>query len=148
MKWLLDTNVISEGVRKRPDETVVNWLAAQSKEDITVSIISIAELLSGISKVIDDTRRQELERWVRTEVLSSSRGRRLPVTTQILVIWLQLSRKLRIRGETKDPSDLLLASTAKAFGLTLVTRNTRHFAKTGITVYNPWTDETQDMEAP
>src|SRR5438270_433152 len=85
----------------------------------------------------------DLERWVRTEVLSSSRGRRLPVTTEISVIWLQLSRKLRIRGETKDPSDLLLASTAKAFGLTLVTRNTRHFAKTGITVYNPWTDETQ-----
>ena len=148
MKWLLDTNVISEGVRKRPDQTVLSWISAQSKENIAVSIVSVAELLSGILAVTDDTRRRELEQWVRTEVVSSSRGRRLPVTTEILMIWLQLSRKLRIRGETKDPSDLLLASTAKAFGLILVTRNMRHFANTGITVYNPWSDEMQEMEAP
>ena len=62
--------------------------------------------------------------------------------------WLQLSRKLRVRGETKDPSDLLLAATARTYALTLVTRNTRHFANTGITVYNPWSDETHQMEAP
>ena len=62
--------------------------------------------------------------------------------------WLQLSRKLRVRSETKDPPDLLLAATAQTYGLTLVTRNTRDFANTGITVYNPWTDETHTMEAP
>jgi hypothetical protein len=127
---------------------VIGWIAAQARDDIAISVVSVAELLNGISAVADDARRQELTEWMTTEVLSSTRRRRLPVTTEILMAWLQLSRKLRVRGETKDPPDLLLAATAQTCGLTVVTRNTRHFANTGITVYNPWTDETHTMEAP
>ncbi len=148
MRWLLDTNIISESVRKRPDRGVIGWIAAQARDDIAISVVSVAELLNGISTVADDARRQELTEWITTEVLSSTRRRRLPVTTEILMAWLQLSRKLRVRGETKDPPDLLLAATAQTYGLTVVTRNTRHFANTGITVYNPWTNETHTMEAP
>ena len=148
MRWLLDTNIISESVRKRPDRGVIGWIAAQARDDIAISVVSVAELLNGISTVADDARRQELTEWITTEVLSSTRRRRLPVTTEILMAWLQLSRKLRVRGETKDPPDLLLAATAQTYGLTVVTRNTRHFANTGITVYNPWTNETHTMETP
>ena len=148
MRWLLDTNVISESVRKRPDRAVIGWIAAQGRDDIAISLVSVAELLNGISTLADDARRQELTEWMATEVLSSTRKRRLPVTTEILMAWLQLSRKLRVRGETKDPPDLLLAATAQTYGLTIVTRNTRHFANTGITVYNPWTNETHKMETP
>jgi len=148
VRWLLDTNVISESVRKRPDRVVIGWIAAQDRDDIAISVVSVAELLNGISTLADDARRQELTEWMATEVLSSTRRRRLPVTTEIFMAWLQLSRKLRVRGETKDPPDLLLAATAQTYGLTLVTRNTRDFANTGITVYNPWTDETHTMEAP
>jgi len=148
VRWLLDTNVISESVRKRPDLTVTGWITAQSHDDIAISIVSVAELLDGISTLDDDARRQELTEWMATEVLNWTRRRRLPVTTEILMAWLQLSRKLRARGETKDPPDLLLAATAQTYGLIIVTRNIRHFANTGITVYNPWTDETHEMEAP
>jgi predicted nucleic acid-binding protein len=135
-------------VRKQPDRAVIGWIAAQDRDDIAISLVSVAELLNGISTLADDARRQELTEWMATEVLSSTRRRRLPVTTEILMTWLQLSRKLRVRGETKDPPDLLLAATAQTYRLTIVTRNTRHFANTGITVYNPWTNETQKMEAP
>ena len=148
MRWLLDTNVISESVRKRPDRALIGWIVAQGRDDIAISLVSVAELLNGISTLADDARRQELTEWMATEVLSSTRKRRLPVTTEILMAWLQLSRKLRVRGETKDPPDLLLAATAQTYGLTIVTRNTRHFANTGITVYNPWTNETHKMETP
>jgi predicted nucleic acid-binding protein len=126
----------------------MNWLAAQSRDDIAISIVSVAELLNGIASVVDDTRKRELTQWVTIEVLGSSRARRLRVTTEILMVWLQLSQRLRARRETRDPADLLLAATAQAHHLIFVTRNTRHFANTGITVYNPWTDETLKMEAP
>jgi toxin FitB len=148
VKWLLDTNVISEGVRKRPNPTVVNWVVAQKAEDVAISSVSVAELLDGVSSMTDGERRRQFTTWIASEVMSAARGRVLPVTTEILVAWLQLSQKLRALGKTRDPADLLLASTAEVFELTLVTRNTRHFALTGITVYNPWTDETQKMEAP
>lgn len=148
MKWLLDTNVISEGVRKRPNPAVVSWISTQKVDDIGISSVSVAELLNGVSAMTDGEQRQQLTNWVASEVLSSIRGRTLPVTTDILVFWLQLSRKLRGRGETRDPADLLIASTAQVFGLILATRNMRHFANTGITVYNPWTSETTKMEAP
>jgi toxin FitB len=148
VKWLLDTNVISEGVRKRPDQTVMSWVTAQKAEDVAISSISIAELLNGVSAMVDEERQQQFTTWIASEVISAMRGRTLPVTTEILVAWLQLSRSLRVRRETRDPADLLLAATADLFDLTLATRNVRDFALTGITVYNPWTDETLRMDAP
>jgi predicted nucleic acid-binding protein len=148
VKWLLDTNVLSEGVRKRPDPAVVSWVAARKAEDLAISSVTIAELLNGVSAMADGERRQQLMTWIASEVLNATRGRTLPVTTEILVTWLQLSQKLRVRRETRDPADLLLAATAEVFELTLATRNVRHFAFTGIAVYNPWTGETLRMEAP
>jgi predicted nucleic acid-binding protein len=61
---------------------------------------------------------------------------------------MALGRRLGARGRPQSAPDLLLAATARRHELTLVTRNTRDFANTGITVYNPWTDETVKMEAP
>jgi hypothetical protein len=72
----------------------------------------------------------------------------LTIDTDILVQWLDLQRLLKARGQTRSPADLLLAATAHIHDLILVTRNTRDFANTGITVYNPWTDETHRMEVP
>ncbi|MGB9368968.1 MAG: type II toxin-antitoxin system VapC family toxin [Xanthobacteraceae bacterium] len=147
MSWLLDTNVISEGVRKRPDRTVFDWVSSRSTDDIAISAVSVAELLDGVAAIADAERRKWFMRWIDSEIVTSIHGRILPVTTEILVIWLRLSRAFRARGLPRDPADLLLAATAHAHHLTLATRNTRHFANTGITVYNPWTDETHKMEA-
>jgi|GEM_PF-4198359 len=72
----------------------------------------------------------------------------LTIDTDILVQWLDLQRLLAARRQTRSTADLLLAATTAASGLTMVTRNPCDFALTGITVYNPWTDETHNMEAP
>jgi predicted nucleic acid-binding protein len=61
---------------------------------------------------------------------------------------LRLSRALRARRITRDPSDMLIVSTARSNNLTLVTRNVRNFANTGVVVYDPWRDETHEMEQP
>ena len=72
----------------------------------------------------------------------------IPISSDILTDWLRLSRSLRLSGKSKDPADLLIASTARIHGLTLVTRNVRDFADTGVVVYDPWNDQTHRMDPP
>jgi toxin FitB len=146
VKWLLDTNVVSEGVRKTPNSKVVSWIAAESPKDTAISIVTLAELRDGALTVGDEAKRRLLTEWIDTEIVDSFGSRTLPLTTEILIDWVGLSRKLRAKGRTRDPADLLLAATARVHGLNLVTRNARHFAGTGVVVYDPWTSETHRME--
>jgi predicted nucleic acid-binding protein len=120
----------------------------QPREMMAISLITVAELHHGILLSENAEQRQELSSWLDNEVLPSFANRVLPITLDITIHWLELLRGIMARRQTRAPTDLLLAATAHGHGLTLVTRNTRDFANTGITVYNPWTDETQQMEAP
>lgn len=148
MKWLLDTNVVSETVTPRPNPRVLGWFHAQPTPDIAISVVTLAELQHGVWLTKDQIKRSELARWVDTYVMSLFASRMLAVNTDILIHWLELQRLLSARRQTRAPPDLLLAATAQMHDLTLVTRNIRDFANTGITVYNPWTDETLKMETP
>lgn len=146
MKWLLDTNVVSEGVRPRPHPAVLAWTADQSEQDIAISVVTLAELRSGIRQVQQHGLRHRLAEWVETEVTRSFAGRTLPLTVEILTDWLLLARGLRALGRPQSAPDLLIAATARVHSLILVTRNVRDFADTGILVYDPWTGETHKME--
>jgi predicted nucleic acid-binding protein len=148
VKWLLDTNVISENVSHQANENVRRWIAAQTLEDIGLSAVTLAELIDGIERTADERRKNELTAWLDAGVISQFRNRTVPVSVEILLDWLGLTRKLGARGRPQAAADLLIASTCRVHDLTLATRNTRDFANTGITVYNPWTDKTQQMEAP
>ena len=147
MKWLIDTNVVSETATLRPNPRVLHWFGAQPTQDITISIVTVAELQHGVLLAQNQDRRTELANWIDRDVFTLFAGRILTIDTAILVHWLDLQRLLAARRQPRSPADLLLAATAAAQGLTLVTRNTRDFANTGITVYNPWTNETHTMEA-
>jgi predicted nucleic acid-binding protein len=70
------------------------------------------------------------------------------LTQDVLVDWLILSRKLAVRGISRTAPDLLIAATARVGDLTVVTRNVRDFADTGVVVYDPWNDQTHRMDAP
>lgn len=146
MKWVLDTNVVSEIGRKRPSPAVLAWTARQPTEDTAISIVTLAELRSGADAAPDERQRRELIAWLDDTVLRSFDGRVLPLTLQILTDWVSSGRRLAASRTTREASDLLIASTARIHNLTVVTRNTRDFEGTGVTVYNPWTGETQKME--
>ena len=148
MTWLLDTNVVSDSVRDRPDPAVSRWIAEIPRAEAAISIVTLAELWDGAASVSDEARRRQLMNWVENEVTPIFEQRTLPLTRDVLAAWLRLSRKLRVRQITRDPSDMLIASTALSHNLTLVTRNVRDFANTGILVYDPWHDETHKMEQP
>jgi predicted nucleic acid-binding protein len=148
VKWLLDTNVVSDSVRDRPHPAVSGWIAGVAREDAAISIVTYAELWDGATSAVDNTKRERLTEWVQVEIRQGFHDRTLPLTADILVDWLRLSRKLSARRITRDASDLLIASTARMHDLILVTRNVRDFADTGILVYDPWTGETHKMERP
>lgn len=148
MKWLLDTNVLSESVRERPNRFVARWLSEQPRIALAISLVTVAEVQHGILLTEDAIHARRLSRWVDEEILPSFADRILPITLDITIRWLGLLRASMARRQNRAPADLFLAATARIHNLTLVTRNTRDFANTGITVYNPWTDETHTMEAP
>lgn len=148
MKWLLDTNVISETVRNRPHRSIIDWIAAERPEDLAISIVTLSELLDGVATDRNETRRRQLTAWVEIEVSDRFRDRTLPLTSNVLIDWLRLGRRLRAGGRSREAADLLIAATARVHKLTLVTRNIRDFADTGVVVYDPWTGKTRQMDAP
>ena len=148
MRWLLDTNVISESVRLRPNSRVSKWMADVAPQDLAISILSIAELRDGIATARDERRRAALKQWFDAEILPRFGNQILPATEDVLTDWLGVSRRLRKTGRPRDPADMLLASTARVHNLTLATRNVKHFADTGIVVYDPWNGETHRMKEP
>jgi toxin FitB len=145
VKWLLDTNVVSEGIRLRPNRKVVSWVEQHPLDDLAISIVTMAELQDGAASGGSEDR---LAQWLEDTVLPSFAERTLPLTLPVLIEWIRLSRRLAAERMTRKASDLLIAATAQHHGLTVVTRNLRDFVPTGVAVYNPWTDETRKMEAP
>jgi predicted nucleic acid-binding protein len=147
VNWLLDTNVVSEMAKQRPHDRVVEWLAARPSDDTAISVVTIAELRTGAARA-DIERRQGLLRWIDATVAEWVGERCLQLTIEILVDWLTLTRQLGAKGITRDAPDLLLAATSRVHGLTVVTRNVRHFANTGVVVYDPWNGKTHYMDTP
>lgn len=145
MKWLLDTNVVSEGIRARPNADVLAWMSHQSESDVAISVVTLAELQYGASHVAPSDRRRTIERWLESEV---SQRTILALTLDVLADWLSLARQLDASGRPQSAPDLLIAATARVHSLVLVTRNLRNFVKTGLVLYDPWTGETHKMEQP
>jgi predicted nucleic acid-binding protein len=146
VRWLLDTNVVSESVQPRPNRVVAAWIARQPDDLMAISMVTLAELREGAASNPNERRRGELLQWLDVTVTAWFAERTLPVTLEILMDWLDAGRRLARQGMTRNPADLLIAATARVHGLIIVSRNVRDFAGTGIVVYDPWTSETHRME--
>ena len=135
--YLLDTNAISEPKRVRPDPAVLNWLGDQLPTDLHLSVISVGELRRGVIRLEPGRRREDLDYWLAQLILRFD-DRILPVDMDVTERWASLAEGQRAVGRTADMTDELIAATAHVHGLTIVTRNVRHFEHTGCRVLSPW----------
>ncbi len=138
MAWLLDTNVLSEGRKPRPEPRVTAFYNTQPLNQLYISTVNIAEIRFGIELQEDPTRRAELNEWLTLTLRPAFAGRILTVTEDILLKWRLLMEDGRKRGHTYSHPDLLLAATALQHGLIVVTRDRSDFDKARVSVFNPW----------
>jgi toxin FitB len=136
--WLLDTNVLSELRRPKPQPRVVAFIAAQPLDLLYVSAVSLAEIRFGIELVADANHRAELTDWLNHNVRPLFEDRVLPVSEDVMFKWRLLVEAGRKSRHTFSQPDLLIAATAAHHGLTVVSRDVSDYEKAGVPVLNPW----------
>jgi|SRR5215218_4082709 len=138
MRYLLDTNFLSETGKPRPDPGVVRWTRQQSPFDLFVSVLSLGEIRKGVELRAPDARRAEVEGWLTNILPKQFYGRIFPVDVNVALEWGRLTAEGQRKGRVVPGIDGLLIATAIVHGLTLVTRNERDCSGRGVSVLNPW----------
>ncbi len=135
--FLLDTNVISEMIKKTPDPTVMDWLYRVESDHVRISVLTLAEINRGILRLDDGKKKNDLLLWFDT-FTAQFKDKTVAVDDRVAVSWGALAAMAERNGRTLHPADTLIAATAYVHGAILVTRNTSDFTHLPIQVMNPW----------
>ena len=138
MAWLLDTNILSELRRPKPEEKVVAFVAGCPLDQLYISAVTLAEIRFGIELVGEPNRRAELNDWLTNKVRPMFGERVLQITEDIMLKWRLLVEEGRKAGHTFSQPDLIIAATAIHHGLTLVTRDRSDYDKARVPVIHTW----------
>jgi len=136
--FLLDTNVISELVRPKPDDKVLRWVAEADESILFLSVLTLGEIRKGVQRLRAGRRRGRLESWLQVDLPSRFQDRILPIDAPIADRWGTVSAIAAAKGKPVPVIDGLLAATAFHHNLTLVTRNSSDVSGTGVATVNPW----------
>ena len=138
MNYLLDTCVLSESRKKRANPSVVAWLNSVDENRLYVSVIAMAEIQKGISKLADSSQKRDLQLWLDQALLPRFGVRVLDVSKDVALLWGVMQGSFAKKGETLPVIDSLLGVTAMHHDLTVVTRNTADFERMPVELINPW----------
>ncbi len=138
MAFLLDTNVISETVRPRPDQTVLDWIESQIPSDLFLAAQTMGELVRGARKVREQARREQFERWIEQDLARQFDGRILPFDVSTAALWGRLMGDGDRAGRRPSAADAQIAAAAIQHDLTLATRNVKDFQNFDIRLLDPW----------
>ncbi len=136
--WLLNTNVVSELRKKRPDRRVKAWSDAQAADSLFLSSVTLAEIRYGIERQADPRFREELATWLDHRLRPWFAGRILPVDEEVILEWRRMVARGREKSITFSQPDLFIAATAHVHSLTVCTRNEGDFLRAAVSVFNPW----------
>jgi toxin FitB len=140
MTFLLDTNVVSEWAKPAPSAGVIAWLADADEDRLFISVVTLAELRSGVAALPAGRRRNQLDEWLSNDLPTRFEGRVLPIDAAVADQWGRITAKAKATGRPMLAMDAFLAATAHTHQLTLVTRNVSDFQDAGTPVFCPWTD--------
>jgi len=136
--FLLDTNVISELVRPKPDKNVLRWVEETDESILFLSVLTLGEISNGVQRLRAGRRRGRLESWLQVDLPTRFQDRILPIDAAVADRWGRISALARAKGKPVPVIDGLLAATALHHNLTLVTRNGSDVSGTGVPTLNPW----------
>lgn len=136
--FLLDTNVISELIKPRPETQVVRWIEATDESLLYLSVLTLGEIRKGVTASASSSRRAVLEGWLNAELVPRFGNRILLIDQAVADRWGYISAIAAASGRPVPIIDGLLAATALHHNLTFVTRNTTNVEAAGVPVFSPW----------
>lgn len=140
MKYLLDTNVVSEWAKPLPSPDVVTWLTDVDEDTVHLSVVTFAEIRHGVDRLPEGRRRDRLATWLTGDLPARFEGRILDIDREVADAWGTLMARGQSRGRSLPVMDAFVAATALRHTLTLVTRNVSDFDDLGVKLVNPWGD--------
>ena len=136
--WLLDTNVVSELRKSKPDSRVFNFITAQPGETLFITDVTLAEIKYGIEQLGDAARRTDLHLWLERNLRPLFTGRTLAITEGVIVRRKSMVVEGQKRGHTFGQPDLFIAAIAALQDLAVVSREVSEFVEAGVRVFDPW----------
>ena len=136
--FLLDTNVISEATRQRPDASVMAWLASADEDRLFLSVATLAEISGGVEAMATGKKQRRLREWLLNELIPRFDDRILPVDAAVGLLWGAILVRSKQAGHEIEAIDALIAATAERHDLTLVTRNVADFTALQLPLLDPW----------
>jgi toxin FitB len=140
VKFLLDTCLISELVKRDPNAAVLKWLDDRDEQTLFLSVLTPGELQKGISKLSSGVRKDDLQAWIEHDLIERFAGRILDLDLETALLWGKLQGEAELNGEKLPVMDSLIAATATAHGLVVVTRNVKDMERCQTRVFNPWVE--------
>jgi toxin FitB len=137
--FLLDTNVVSEWAKPTPDPGVIAWTHSVDEDRVSLSVITLAEIRSGVERLPQSRRRSRLQEWLEVELPRRFDKRVLAVDEAVAHAWGRIVAEAYGSGHPISIMDGFLAATAKVHHLILATRNVAHFEHIDLPTFNPWT---------
>ena len=138
MSFLLDTNVVSEWVKPRPNVGVMAWLQEVDEDRVFLSVVTLAELRHGVERLAVGERQRRLREWLEEEIPLRFEQRILPIDAIVAHLCGKITARAEALGRRMEVMDAFIAATAEAHGLTVVTRDRSDFEALGGNMVNPW----------
>ncbi len=138
MKYILDTNIISELIKTNPNQKVLHFLNTIQEKDIYLSSITIGEIYFGIQKLPYGKKQTKLLSWVEEQLLPRFHNKVIVIDTDVMLQWAILTNTLKTKGTPLPIMDSLIGATCLAKKFTLITRNEKDFKNINIQIINPF----------
>ena len=135
---LLDTNVLSELMRAKPDPRVLAWVDSQPASRLMICSITVAEILYGIARMPDGKRKQGLLDIASAMFDEDFAGNILPFDADAAVHYAEIAAEGEARGRGVDMADAQIAAIGRLHDAVISTRNIRHFESLGVSLIDPW----------
>lgn len=138
MKYLLDTNIISEFISKTPNKKVIDFILTLDEDDIYLSVITIGEIKTGIEKLDNGKKKEKLLYWLENDLLDRFHEKIIGIDTDVMLQWGVINQRLKNLGTPLPIMDSLIGAICEVQDFILITRNEKDFNNLNIKIVNPF----------